>query len=217
VIKVNLLKNRAITPASLLDGKSGGATGATGVSTLDGSFDTFESSLPAQVLKLILLLGFVCSLVVYEKLKGDEGKDLIAQKNAQIESLQAEQLKQEQEVAQYQGLSDKKESALSLDNELSLIKSQRLKALKGIDTLQSLVPKNVWLTLIRYNKNSLELDGQTLLDSGLDKFVSNIKSESLFDKINVRKDVKAKSTSGRVLNEFKVTMEIVESEDLDGR
>lgn len=220
MIKVNLLKSRAVGSSSVLEGKSGaggGATGATGVSTLDGSFDTFESSLPAQVLKLVLLLGFVCGLVFYEKLKGDEGKDLVAQKNALVESLQAEQLKKEQELTQYQGLVDKKDSAVSLDNELSVIKSQRLIALQGIDAIQSLIPKDVWLTMIRYNKNSIELDGQTLLDSGLDKFVSNIKTENLFDKINVRKDVKTKSFSGRVLNEFKVTMEIVENEDLNGR
>ena len=80
-------------------------------------------------------------------------------------------------------------------------------AIEGVDELQTLTPEDVWLTGVEYREGgSLEVSGQTLLDSGLDRFVVKLKSSLKFKNINVRQDVKKKSQGGRIVNEFRLTM-----------
>lgn len=239
MIKVNLLKNRAViadaVPTAKAKASSGVATdiGKAGFSkmsfsksssNLDGGFDTFECSPVAQLLKLILLVGFVVPLVGYEKMRANSGRAVISAKNRELQSYQTIKFDKQKAVSAFTGLEKKKAELLVRDKELFEIKKNRLTALYGLDELQTTLPSDVWLTAVNFvNGNRLDVSGQTLLDSGLDRFSTALKASTRLDRINIQQDVKTKSKTGRTLNEFKITMSVAPGsdeeavEDLDGR
>jgi|GEM_PF-2767669 len=239
MIKVNLLKNKAVVGNARLSKNAGGQKNlasdirkaglskfslSSDSSDLDGGFDTFESSLLVQFLKLVLLVGFIIPLVAFEKMRSNEGRAIISAKKRELESYQTIQIDKQKDANIYTGLEDKKKELLVRDGELFEIKKNRLTALFGVDEIQTAVPSDVWLTSINYRGDGfLDVSGQTLLDSGLDRLVKALKASAKLDKIIVQQDVKKKSRAGRILNEFKITMvvspEVSEAgaEGLDGR
>lgn len=243
MIKVNLLKNRAVVggvAASPTKGKtSGGKNLAEDIkkaglsnfsfskkdtSSLDGGFDTFECSPLAQFLKLVLLVGFVVPLVAYEKMRANSGQAEISSKNRELQSYQTIQFDKQKALSVYTGLNEKKDMLQVRAQELFEIKKSRLTALFAVDELQTAVPSDVWLTAINFlDGGRLDVSGQTLLDSGLDRLVTALKASPRLDRINVQQDIKTKSKTGRTLNEFKITMFVAQGsdenrvEDLDGR
>ena len=208
MIQVNLLKNKAVVgaPAEVAKGGESGVLSASSA-TLDGGFDTFEASPVVQFLKIICMAGFVVSLIAYEKVNVKKNAALVSAKRKEMESFQALKFDKEKDVQKYQGLDKKLSELIVQDQELDDIRKRHLLAIEGVDELQTLTPEDVWLTGVKYREGgSLEVSGQTLLDSGLDRFVVKLKSSLKFKNINVQQDVKKKSQGGRIVNEFRLTM-----------
>jgi len=220
MIKVNLLKNRAIigSEASNAAAKSNnnvvGGTGKAGFSklgfakkttNLDSGFDTFECSPLAQFLKLILLVGFIVPLVGYEKMRAQSGKVEISAKNRELKSYQTIKFDKDRALTAFNGLEKKRSELQIRETELLEIKNRRLTVLYGVDELQTAVPSDVWLTSIVVSDNGqMLIEGQTLLDSGLDRLDKALKASSYFNRVQVQKDVKRKGQDGQTLNEFRV-------------
>lgn len=185
---------------------------------LDEGFNTFEYSQTAQILKLLLLIGFVMPLLVFEKMRGDEGKNILLEKRNGVQSVQEIKTAKEEELKSYVGLKDQKRVLRLRETELRAVKSDRLMAVQSVDALQSTVPDGVWLLGIRFTLGGLEVTGQTLDETGLDTFVQKLKNSKRFSNINVPKDVKIKSSAGRTVNEFLVTFTVddqfLESEEV---
>ena len=231
MIKVNLLKNKAIVagaPAAEVGASSDGKTntglaeniGKAGFAnltfgkkstTLDSGFDTFECSPVAQFLKLILLVGFIVPLVAYEKMRSNSSKAIISEKNRELRSYQTIKFEKDKELSEFKGLPAQREEMEVREQELGEIKTNRITALHGIDELQTLVPGDVWLTSINYvSQDRLNVEGRTLLDSGLDRFLSALKSSKRLARVNTQQDIKTKSRDDRTINEFKLTMSVIE-------
>jgi Tfp pilus assembly protein PilN len=210
MIKVNLLYNRAVVSA---DAKVSGTESVVSASEfqLDDGFSTFEYSQTAQVIKILLLIAFVAPLLVFEKMRGDQDQITIAEKRKDVQNLQDLKFTKEEELQSYEGLEAKREVLTIRDNEFRAVKSDRLMAVQSTDALQSAVPEGVWLLGIEYSKGSMKLTGQTLLENGLDSFVQKIEATRGFSNINIPKDVKIKSPSGRTINEFLVTLTVEDS------
>jgi len=217
LIKVNLLKNRAIVGVEASGetaksakknvvglSKAGFAKKAT---NLDSGFDTFECSPVAQLLKLLLLVGFILPLVGYEKMRAQSGKAEISVKTRELKSYQTIKFDKEKALTSLSGLEKKRSDLQVREAELLEIKKRRLTVLYGVDELQTAVPSDVWLTnVVVGDSGRMLIEGQTLLDSGLDRFDKALKSSSYFKGVQVQKDVKRKSQDGQTLNEFRVTV-----------
>lgn len=223
MIKVNLLKSKAVASVNAEQALGGGATGSAPVvediSTfeLDRGFNTFEFSQVGQIFKILLLVVFVVPLVVFEKLRGSESEALINARAADVQSIQEIKFEKEEAVIQYAD-SEKKRDILVLRNEeLREVKVGRLLAATGLDAIQTATPEDVWLTALSFENGFAKVNGETLTDKGLDAFVKNLKKTSGFLDINVPKDIKRKDESGRVLNQFLVTFNISKEVELKGR
>lgn len=210
MIKVNLLYNRAITTVDVQSARPGaaGPVGSVDDFQLDAGFNTFEYSQSAQLIKLLLLISFLVPLVIFEKIRNDQDRVLIIEKRSDVESLNGLKLKKEEELKAYKGVKATKRALTSRDNELRAVKADRLMAVQSVDALQSAVPEDVWLLNVEFKTGFMQIRGQTLVETGLDNFAQNLKNVQGFSNINIPKDVKVKSPTGRTVNEFLVTLTI---------
>ncbi len=204
MIKVNLLRSRAVAGKEGVTAQSAGSAEPIADFSLDAGFNTFEYSQMGQLLKILLLVGFVAPLIVFEKMRGDGDKARVNAKAAEVQSIQDIKFQKEEEVAQYVDLGKKKKVFRLRDNELKSVKGERLLAVQSIDAIQTAVPVDVWLTGLSFTNGAVQIQGKTLMDAGLDIFVKNLKAVKGFSNVNVPKDVQIKSDSGRAINEFSV-------------
>lgn len=213
MIKVNLLKSRAVVGAGVGDAAAAAQVGASSAPAaqsfdLDKGFNTFEYSQVGQFLKVVLVVIFVVPLVIFEKIRANDSEGEIKSRRAEVETVQKHKIEKEEILAQYEG-SEKKRDVLVLRNkELRAVKLERLLAVKSVDAIQTAIPEDVWLKTLSLERGFVKISGKTLSDTGLDLFVRNLKKVEFFLNVNVPKDIKKKDESGRVLNEFLVTLNI---------
>ncbi len=218
MIKVNLLRSRAVVgkepvaAAAVSAAPSAAQAEAMADFSLDAGFNTFEYSQFGQILKVLLLIGFVTPLIVFEKMRGDGDKALVNAKSVEVQTIQDIKFQKEEEVARYVDLEKKKEVFLLRDAELRSVKGDRLIAVQSVDAIQTAVPVDVWLTNMVFADGIIQINGKTLVDTGLDIFVKSLMTVKGFSNINVPKDIKVKSESGRTINEFLITLKA--SEDI---
>ncbi len=210
MLKVNLLKNRVIvkTKKNTLPGKEATQTSPVEDFNLDTSVDTFEYSQMGQVLKLLLLISFIVPLIFFERIRNNQGKEQVVEKNAEVQVVQNIKIEKEKEVKKYVNLNKKKEVLRLIDLELQEMKDERLIVVQSLDVIQTAIPVDVWLMEVTFSKSILKIKGQTFIDRGLDLFIKNLKREKYFVDINVLKDIKVEKTGGKVLNEFLITLNI---------
>jgi hypothetical protein len=215
VIKVNLLRSKAVASYSADGAESpdaaagvGGFSNADVYSNVDlgGNVSTFEYGQVGQLLKLLLIVGFIAPLIVFERIRSEQNREYIANKSAELRSLQTINAQKQQELTKFTGLENKRTFYASLENEVQELTNKRLVPVKSLDAIQSAVPFDVWLTSIVVSEDLIQLNGQTIIDDGLDTFVANLKNVRSFTDIGIPKDVKVKSKNGKVLNEFLVTL-----------
>lgn len=210
MIKVNLLRSRAVVgEEAVVVGKSTPAAAqaeAMADFNLDAGFNTFEYSQMGQVIKIVLLIAFVAPLIIFERMRGDGDKDLVNSKATEVQTVQDIKFQKEEEVARYADLEKKKEVFLLRDEELKSVKGERLVAVQSIDAIQTSVPVDVWLTSVVFTGGIIQVNGKTLVDTGLDIFVKSLSAVKGFSNVNVPKDIKIKSENGRTINEFLITL-----------
>ncbi len=221
MIKVNLLKSRAVAGEVKNLGGAGGVSPNSAESVaqsfeLDEGFNTFEYSQMGQLLKLALVVGFVVPLIVFEKLRDDKSSVEISAKQAEVQAIQENKFEKEEAVKQYEDSQKKRDILVLRNKELQRVKVERLLAVKTVDAIQTAIPEDVWLTSLTLDQRFIRINGNTLMDTGLDEFVRNLKKVHGFLDVNVPKDIKRKDESGRVLNEFLVTLNITEGIESKG-
>ncbi len=206
MIRVNLLRNKALNAGvkasthdeSILDDVQ-----------LDEGFSTFEYSQVGQLIKLLLIVGFVIPLVVFEKMRGDESNSLLNEKNLEVETMNELKYEKETELSKFNNLEGLRKTLDLRNEELKSVQSHRLTAVMSADAVQSALIEDVWLLNMKLDGDTIELSGQTLAETGLDRFVKNLNSIKNFKGVSVKKDVQVTTNSGRVVNEFLVTLTVV--------
>ncbi len=210
MIRVNLLEDKAVVgeKKNSLSMKGNVQTPAIENFSFDTNAKTFEYSQIGQLLKIFLLISFIIPLIFFEKVRKNQDKELVARKTAEVQAIQNIKIEKEKQVKKYVNLNKKKKVLELINLELQEMKGERLIAVQSLNAIQTAVPKDIWLIGITLSKGILQIKGQTLVDTGLDLFVKNLKKENIFIDINVLKDVKVKNIGGQVLNDFLITLNI---------
>ncbi|MCB0414992.1 MAG: PilN domain-containing protein [Bdellovibrionales bacterium] len=207
MIKVNLLKTKVETGAhTVVDGETQDYTG----------FENFEDGPVVDqsdaIAKMLLMLLSVAILIGYEWYGiGEKEKQLkivsaqVAQKQNELNSLGGQNIESTQLKTEIEEIKAKLDILDSLSK-------KRLKELKALDYLQSVIPDGVWMSNIQYNGRTSLLEGYSVTETDLDNFIRSLEKSTYF--LNVERLSSITQTSSKVsatgYKKFKISTEIGE-------
>ncbi len=195
MIRINLLRNRSLA--------SGGDT--TYAISLDKGPQT-EAQKEA-VIKILLMSVFAIILVVIEHniIDGLKKEHIVLSSQLEESKAKVAQLKLEADKQ-----SEYEKEAKELDDKMKIIKTlskTRLKELKALDFLQSIIPERVWLSSLEYHNDKFSLKGHAMTDDDLTDFIQSLDKSSFFNEVIL---LQAKEQTGKegTLKVFEITASI---------
>lgn len=203
MIKINLIKSK-VGDSVRLD--PGGANLSTNM-TANIRYDNSEQDRPQGIIKIVLMLGFV--LVAYFYRSHVIGQlELQTQSLSQQESILQEELRLKTEQAGSKV--ELEEQARELKNRLEVIKNLskgRIKEVRALDYIQSVVPEQVWLKSISYQQTQMLLRGNSSADGDLAQFFKSLEKSPFFKDMVVLQSKEDRSQSS-VVKSFEVTFKV---------
>jgi Tfp pilus assembly protein PilN len=195
MIRINLLKNRSIA-------SGGDTTYAITVEKGAGSEVQKEA-----VVKIMLMSVFTVILVFFESNNVDNLKKEEQVLAIQLEEIQAKVKKLKEEASK---VSEFERQGKELEDKMKIMKAlsrTRLRELKALDFLQSMIPERVWLNSLDYIDEKFRLKGLALTDDDLTDLIQALDKSSFFSEVVL---LQAKETTSRdgTLKNFELTTTI---------
>jgi len=173
VIKINLLRDAGAGKGGRNDVTMTGTTFRSGGGG-GGAVDAKDLGV-----KLLLVLLPLISMYVYQEVETNQKKaeyEAILAQSAKVDEDLKKLSSQVKEVEKF--LQDKK----GLDAQLATIKNlskERLRVVKSMDAIQTLIPQKVWLTSLNITDNKVEIEGRAVDDIIIADFMRDLE-ESVF-------------------------------------
>lgn len=194
MIKVNLLRNRA-------EGSNQGtnATQVDNVTSIDSPAESMSGAEIQQVaLKFVVILLSTAGLWGYETYNIDNLKETNQTLTAQNVAMQNE-IKEKQPIAVKAKELQKK--ITDLEGRIKIIKDlskTRLREIKAMDYIQNVIPEKVWLTVLDIHDEKVKIEGSTMSDDQLNKFIEMLDGKSYFQNVILLRAVEQKSKEGTI-------------------
>ena len=192
MIKVNLTRSR-ITNVGV------GEASSVGTSAGGGSASGIEI-----VVKILLFVGFVIGLLVYEHINIGNLERELAVLRAESDKLTADLQAKQEATAPLKELEDK---AKEMEDKLNIMKKlsrMRLRTVKALDFLQSSLPDRVWFSDVRFADSKLILTGYASTDEDLSAFTKALENSVLFTHVLLVRAESSK-TGGAEYKSFEIT------------
>ncbi|MCC7406202.1 MAG: PilN domain-containing protein [Bdellovibrionales bacterium] len=191
MIKINLLKNRSM--------QGGGDT------TYAVSIDRGGNEVQKEAVIKILLMGIFAVVLVFvenhnvDSLKEEQQRYMIQlnELQSQVDKLKGETTK----VAELEKQSKELEDKMKIMKQLS---KTRLRELKALDYLQSVMPERVWLSALIYNEEKFNLRGYALTDDDLTDLIQSLDKSTFFTDV-ILLQAKEQNTPEGTLKNFEIT------------
>ena len=182
MIRINLLKNL-------------GLSAGTGISGAGAAIVSVDVKKQATV-KLVIILLFPLVFFIWEKLKLNALTEELTRRRAEVSAV-------EQERAGFGDAGPRVEAAnrekRKIQQELEVIRGlakHRLREVKALDLLQSVIPQGAWLRFIEVEGGKVSLTGYAMNEKAIGDLLSQLTSNVFFT------NVEPKSTSAVRLGEL---------------
>lgn len=192
MIKVNLIKTKLSS--------QGGVTQEQ--STIMGTVGTSLGSVGGDQVELFKKLGLMVILpvllVIYEQYNVGNLNDAFKRLSNQTVQLQGQKSQKQSEL---QNMQSSEMNINEFQKKMEILKSlgkQRLREIKALDFIQTVIPEQVWLTEIEYPGDKFTLKGYAVTDSDLDAFIQRVESRSYFRDVVLLKSDEVKLSGGAV-------------------
>jgi len=189
VIKVNLLKSAVQTRD--FDGSSEFNFDAGG---MDG-----EGTL-GQVKKIALMFSFTILIFCYEKYNISNMQEITASLTVNLKKHQSDLAKLKAETGDLRKVKSEIGKIQEKIDLIQKVSGKRLKELKALDYLQSIIPDGMWLKSFNYDGKRAKIKGVALTDRDLNDFVSKLEDSNYFEDVLLINSIKDNSSA----NSFKV-------------
>lgn len=195
MIKINLLKNRSIA--------SGGDT--TYAITVDqgGGSEAQKEAL----IKIMLMAVFSVILVFIENSNISDLKKEQFVYTSQLQEIQGKIAKLKEEAGK---LAEFEKESKELEDKMKIMKAlskTRLKELKALDFLQTIMPERVWLSSLDYSNEKFSLKGFALTDDDLTDLIQSLDKSSFFTDV-VLLQAREQTSKDGTLKVFEMTTTI---------
>lgn len=194
MIKVNLLKNRSM---------QGGGDTTYAVSIDRGGNEAQKEA----VIKIMLMAVFAVVLVFVENHNVDSLKEEQQRYMIQLNELQAEVDKLKAENSK---VSELEKQSKELEDKMKIMKQlskNRLRELKALDYMQTIMPERVWLTTLTYQDEKFSLKGFALTDDDLTDLIQALDKSVFFTDV-ILLQAKEQNTPDGTLKNFEITTAI---------
>lgn len=152
---------------------------------------------------LVLFLG-VGALMFYEGQNLDKINASLARSNSELMQIQAELQTKTEELA---GMASIESDAKALEDKLSLLKRLsrlRLREVKSLDYIQSIVPQRIWLVGLEMQGESLTIIGRGSNEEDVSMFVKRLEAGGYFSDVILIKD-STLVADGQSVREFEIS------------
>jgi len=177
--------------------RSGAASPSTSVSQVAyTAIDEGVIDLPGLIIRVVVLLMAPAVLIYIETAKIRQLTAQLVQVNSEMSTLQAAVTQKEAKLAENGDLQAK---AKELANKLQILmklSKLRLREVKALDYIQSVIPEKVWLTDLKIANAKLELKGAALTDDELTLFVKGLENSAFFTNVLLVQAQEQKSAQG---------------------
>lgn len=198
MIKINLSRTR------IRESESGGAfESASPAQSYESLGGENTSPLAANLLKLMMVFGGVAGLYYYEGQNIDRLNSEVSRAVSQTESLKATLSQKTEELNSMGGI---QQDSKALDDKLKLLKELsrlRLREVKSMDYVQSVIPPRVWLTGMDIQKEKYILSGKSTDQTAISLFVKKLEDGGYFSDVVLVKDAIV-AVSGNNIREFEI-------------
>lgn len=196
MIKINLSRTRIRESESAFDG----ASPAQSFETMGGEN---ASPLAANLLKLLFLFGGVIGLYYYEGQNIEDLNGKVARATQETEALRATLTQKTEELNSMGGI---QQDSKALNDKLKLLKDLsrlRLREVKSMDYVQSVIPPKVWLTGMDIQKEKYVLVGRSPDQTAISLFVRKLEDGGYFSDVVLVKDTVV-NDAGNSIREFEI-------------
>ncbi|MBC86662.1 MAG: hypothetical protein CL677_05735 [Bdellovibrionaceae bacterium] len=200
MIRINLINNKVAAD------EAGGGQGILITNDKQGQRE--------NIIKVILMLTAVVGLYFYESHNIDQLTAQFKAKKAQADKGVAEI----NELRKTAGKAEEVEKEINqLQEKLNILQElskKRLRELKALDFLQTMIPDGVWLSNVSYDGQGVQFKGSALNDKEMEVFVSGLNESSYFDEVVVLKQTIEKTDTGSI-KKFEIST-VMATEGLPG-
>jgi|GEM_PF-7020867 len=212
MIRVNLLRDRSrsknAAPASddseFKDFQGGGAgTNTRAFNDMFGDIDGGQgggssaggSSQLESVFKILIIISLPIALYFFEKYQNDNNQKLISTKQLEVRELDSLLLSKNKVIENLEPLKKRFEDERKFIEDVRGKLINRMHFVRGLDSIQTSVVPNLWLTSIEYDGGTFKIDGQALYKNDLDTFYNNLNKIPFFNKAIIVKDSEVRNRS----------------------
>lgn len=191
MIKINLLKNSGLASSS--------------------ASQEDKSEVPNEVKKLALtkvLAILALPLVLYgvEQVNLNDKRDQLTKKNQTLRKLNEEKAKYGDAGPRIERYTKEKER---IDGEIEVIRNlanSRLREVKTLDTIQSLMPPDAWARKITIEANYVKLEGYSNSEEGTSNLIRALENSPFFSRVQPKRV--SQERSNEVLKRFEIEFRI---------
>lgn len=188
---------------NLIHSKTAGAQSASGLSF--GQASSRSSGNEIEAVKKIFVMCFLTILLwSYEYYNIENLTDISRKYSNEDANLKADVLRKRKVTEEAKIM---QQQLKVIDNKIEIIKKLskgRLREMKALDTLQTIIPEKAWFENLTYKDGSLEIKGFVLEDEDLGLFFRALEGRANFTRVILKKSQDKKTERG-LIKEFFIT------------
>ncbi len=199
MIKINLVKSKI---------KVEGASEEGDIKTFEA--DSGDIDQKELAIKMALILAFPVLFYFYDRHETNKAKSELAAVSRQVSQLQTELNQKRTEVEQLAGMDEEVVFLQSRLDALADLSKLRMRELRALDFIQSIIPRRVWLTRLQIKDAKVELEGAAVGDTDLNQLMNRMEGSVQFRSVVLLKAEDSTGPQG-AFKAFEVSAEIGEA------
>lgn len=150
------------------------------------------------LVKGLMVILPVLGVWVYNEVTVSKQQDEVRQAQAKIQTVDEELKKLDVQVKEVEKFLEAKRKLDSQLNTIKQLSKERLRIVKSMDAIQSLIPKKVWLTGLMVKDTAIEIDGQATDDIVIADFMRDLEESVYFANVSLAVSEEARGVEGSV-------------------
>ncbi len=148
-----------------------------------------------SVFKILIVISLPIALYFFEKYQNDNNQKSIVTKQQEVRELDSLLLSKNKVIEDLEPLKKRFEDERKFIEDVRGKLINRMHFVRGLDSIQTSVVPNLWLTSIEYDAGTFKIDGQALYKNDLDTFYNNLNKIPFFNKAIIVKDSEVRNRS----------------------
>ena len=149
---------------------------------------------PGKIIYFLIKVSFCAAgVLVLKHLEKDNLRKLNIAKDQVGQELVQLQKKQKTMEEQVNSFGYMRERSKEFDNKISIMQKivdDRLVVIQGLDSIQSVIPEEVWLKKVTFRNQKFTLEGLGTTNHQINRFIEKLEKTNLFSSVNLEKSKK---------------------------